>query len=126
MSMPSPPLPFPLSPLLGVDTSVLRDVAANHNFDKILSMPEVMHFIDRDETLAQVFRNPQGFQQMFGRGAGKQTGAGQGAAAGEGEAGRKSRRTQGSAGTTRTTTSADGRTTIIGGEGNPRRNVRVF
>jgi hypothetical protein len=37
---------------------VLREVAASHTFDKLLAMPEVMRFIDRDETLAKVFRDP--------------------------------------------------------------------
>ena len=45
----------------GIDASVLRDVAASHNYDKLLNMPEVMRFIDRDETLSQVFRNPMDF-----------------------------------------------------------------
>lgn len=41
-----------------MDARVLREVAASHTFDKLLGMPEVMRFIDRDETLAQIFRNP--------------------------------------------------------------------
>lgn len=41
----------------GVDVSVLREVSENHTFEKLLSMPEVMRFIDRDETLSKLFRS---------------------------------------------------------------------
>ena len=41
-----------------MDARVLREVAAGHNFDKLLSMPEVMRFVDRDETLSKLFRDP--------------------------------------------------------------------
>lgn len=37
---------------------MLREQAASHTFDKLLGMPEVMRFIDRDETLAKIFRDP--------------------------------------------------------------------
>ena len=41
----------------GVDVRVLRQVAENHTFDKLLGMPEIMRFIDRDETLSRLFRS---------------------------------------------------------------------
>lgn len=61
----------------GVDARVLREMAANHNFDKLLSMPEVMRFIDRDETLAKVFRDPdflKNGKEFFGTGSGSGSG----------------------------------------------------
>jgi hypothetical protein len=45
----------------GVDTSILRQLGATHTFDKLLGMPEIMRFIDKDPTLAQAFRNPVKF-----------------------------------------------------------------
>lgn len=42
----------------GVDARVLREQAASHTFDKLLGMPEIMRFIDRDETLSRIFRDP--------------------------------------------------------------------
>jgi hypothetical protein len=41
----------------GVNVRVLREVAENHTFDKLLGMPEIMRFIDRDETLSKLFRS---------------------------------------------------------------------
>ena len=41
----------------GVNVRVLRQVAENHTFDKLLGMPEIMRFIDRDETLSKLFRS---------------------------------------------------------------------
>ena len=41
----------------GVDVRVLREVSENHTFDKLLGMPELMRFIDRDETLSRLFRS---------------------------------------------------------------------
>jgi hypothetical protein len=41
----------------GVNVRVLREVAENHTFDKLLAMPEIMRFIDRDETLSKLFRS---------------------------------------------------------------------
>ena len=41
----------------GVDVSVLREVSEKHTFDKLLGLPEVMRFIDRDETLSKLFRS---------------------------------------------------------------------
>lgn len=41
----------------GVDMRVLREVGRNHTFDKLLSMPEIMRFIDRDEFASNFFRS---------------------------------------------------------------------
>jgi hypothetical protein len=49
-----------LSP--GVDTSVLRTVASEHSYEKLLGMHEVMRFVDRDASLADVFRNPSRYR----------------------------------------------------------------
>jgi hypothetical protein len=45
----------------GVDTSILRQLGATHTFDKLLGIPEIMRFIDKDPALAQAFRNPVKF-----------------------------------------------------------------
>ena len=58
---------------------MLREVAAKHTFDKLLGMPEVMRFIDRDEMLSKVFRDPEFLrngQEFFGTGNGGGGGAG--------------------------------------------------
>lgn len=71
--------PNPPKTKTGVDARVLREVAANHNFDKLLSMPEVMRFIDRDETLAKVFRDPEFLKngkEFFGTGSSGSSGNG--------------------------------------------------
>ena len=54
-----PPLPLSLYPSLppGLDGKAFREISKAQNADKLEQLPEIMHFIEKEPSLAKVFKD---------------------------------------------------------------------